>query len=611
MRESDFIEQNREKWAEFERLLESDSKDPDRLGDLFIQVTDDLSHANTFYPNRSVRAYLNGLAGRVYFSLYRSKPLNRDQFIHFWTEELPRLIYESRAEFRVAFLTFLLAIGVGVLSTYMEPSFPRTILGDGYVDMTLENIAKGDPMAVYKKDAPFGMMLGITGNNLMVTLVVFSMGAFFAIGTLGALLFNGVMVGAFQFFFMQQGLLRDSFLTIWMHGSTEIPAIVMAGAAGLVMGKGLVFPGTYSRNKAFQLSARRGIRILLGVLPLIFFAGFVESYITRFTEVPDILRGFFIAACFGGVFWYYVWYPVQKARQGFFDEPRPEYPTPDHADELDLTTIKTGGALLGDTVLYMTRNLRSVLTLGALLSTAFCLWSFAILEDEFYFGGEFLDSMEAIPQFFSEPELYGVQAFLLSVLAGVVLIPLGKRTGRIAPVSAAFYISRYVQWFLLFLVFARVFAMDGFLALLVILLMFPVVAVASYLLLQPGVWLGSALSRSLQLVFGQLGRALGLSLGTFFTGLVLFLLLDSTITSYLLQTLVETIAFSEEALDGLGMVLQTGLTLGVMYFLAAAFLVGGVFLYHTLEEITEAPSLTERIQQIQTPERLRGMLREK
>ncbi len=84
MRESSFIEQNKEKWKTFEEVLESKEKDPDQLNDLFIQVTDDLSFSRTFYPNRLVRSYLNGMAQKVYLSIYKTKRSRRSRFLEFW-----------------------------------------------------------------------------------------------------------------------------------------------------------------------------------------------------------------------------------------------------------------------------------------------------------------------------------------------------------------------------------------------------------------------------------------------------------------------------------------------------------------------------------------------
>lgn len=169
-------------------MLESKEKDPDQLNDLFIQVTDDLSFSRTFYPNRLVRAYLNGLAQKVYLSIYKTKRSRRSRLLEFWTEELPFLVWESRREFRLALFLFAFSMGIGMFSSAMDQDFARAILGDGYVSMTEGNIEAGDPMAVYKGEGPFGMALGIIANNLFVAFLTFISGVFFAIGTVGILI---------------------------------------------------------------------------------------------------------------------------------------------------------------------------------------------------------------------------------------------------------------------------------------------------------------------------------------------------------------------------------------------------------------------------------------
>ena len=65
MRETHFIEQNKEKWNEFEQRF-VDESDPEKVSNLFIQITDDLSYSRTYYPNRSVKIYLNNLAQKVF-----------------------------------------------------------------------------------------------------------------------------------------------------------------------------------------------------------------------------------------------------------------------------------------------------------------------------------------------------------------------------------------------------------------------------------------------------------------------------------------------------------------------------------------------------------------
>ena len=107
--------------------------------------------------------------------------------------------------------------------------------------MTLDNIANGEPMAVYNGSSEVPMFLGITLNNVMVSFNCFAMGLLTSFGTGYMLLSNGIMVGAFQTFFYQHDLLWESSLAIWLHGTLEIWAIIVAGAAGLALGNGWLF----------------------------------------------------------------------------------------------------------------------------------------------------------------------------------------------------------------------------------------------------------------------------------------------------------------------------------------------------------------------------------
>ncbi len=160
MRETDFIDHNKEKWQEFEQVLDGKNPNPKKLSDLFVQITDDLSYSRTFYPNRSVRVYLNTVAQRVFSLIYKNRKSQRSRLLTFWTDELPRLMYESRQAFRLSFFVFALSMAIGVLSCAMEPGFANLIMGDRYIEMTNEFIASGDPMAVYKQRGAFGMFFG-------------------------------------------------------------------------------------------------------------------------------------------------------------------------------------------------------------------------------------------------------------------------------------------------------------------------------------------------------------------------------------------------------------------------------------------------------------------
>ena len=347
MKETRFIDQNREKWKDLEEMLDKKQRDPDKLSDLFVQVTDDLSFARTYYGSRVVRVYLNQLTQRVFGSIYNNPVKLRGQFSKFWKTDLPFAMYLARKEMMISFLLFTISFLLGVVSSIYDPDFAASIMGSNYISMTEENIAANDPMAVYKQDGALNMFFKIGINNIRVGLMSFLSGLVFAVGALFMIVFNGIMVGVFQYFFISKGLFLDSALTIWMHGTFEISAIIIAGGAGLVLGRGVVFPGTYTRMQSLRLSARAGIRIMVGVVMLLFFAAVIESFITRLTEMNDLIRGGLILFMGGLVIYYFAWYPYLVAKSGaviLLDEQKLPATKP---FEPQLEQIKNGSELFG------------------------------------------------------------------------------------------------------------------------------------------------------------------------------------------------------------------------------------------------------------------------
>lgn len=378
MKETRFIAQNKEKWQESEKLLRDSEKDPEKLSNLFTQVVDDLSFSRTYYPNRSVRVYLNRIA-REYFSIiYSHHQPRKNTFKTFWVDELPQIVYESRRPLLISLTVFVLALVIGVFSSVKDPRFTSTILGETYVEMTKSNIEGGDPMAVYKDAHQMQMFLGITFNNLMVAFRTYVFGIFFSIGTIAILLYNGIMVGCFQFFFIERGLLAESALTIWLHGTLEISSIIISGGAGLTLGSGLLFPGTYSRLQAFQMTAMRSLKLMLGIAPVLIFAAIIESFLTRYTEAPDFVRLLLILMSAFFIVGYFVVYPWMKFRRGF-ERPLEEVKLPPNMDSpVSFTRIKNNGEIIKDSFLFYKKYSRklfawiflvTILAAGAEVST--------------------------------------------------------------------------------------------------------------------------------------------------------------------------------------------------------------------------------------------------
>lgn len=313
MKEVTFIRRNIEKWKEAEKVVEQATNlSPDRLADVYTDLTADLAFAQTHFPASRISIYLNNLASALHNKIYQNKREKWSRIITFWTQEIPQVMHDARRELLVSFIIFAVSVLIGAVSAAGDLDFVRLILGNGYVDMTLDNIANGKPMAVYDGSSEVPMFLSITLNNIMVSFYCFAMGILTSFGT-GYMLFNnGVMIGAFQMFFFQQGLLGESMLAIWLHGTLEIWSIIVAGAAGLALGNGWLFPGTYSRLESFRRGAKRGLKIVIGTVPIFIMAGFIEGFITRHTELPDIMRLCLILISLAFIVFYYIYLPNKK-----------------------------------------------------------------------------------------------------------------------------------------------------------------------------------------------------------------------------------------------------------------------------------------------------------
>lgn len=315
MKEVTFIRQNLEKWRGYESVAENPRvSSPDEMADAYIDVTSDLAFSQTHYPQSRITLYLNNLASVIHNNIYRNKRERWSRIITFWTQEVPQTMWDARHELRISFIIFVLSALVGMVSQMIDPEFSRLILGNGYVEMTLNNIENGYPMAVYDGSPEGLMFVGITTNNIKVSFMAFVSGLLTSFATGFVLFQNGIMIGAFQTFFAQHDLLWESALAIWLHGTLEISAIIVAGAAGIAMGNGWLFPGTYSRFYSFRRGAKRGLKIVIGTVPLFCTAGFIESFLTRHTEYSNVFRLAVILLSAVFIVYYYIVLPYLRNR---------------------------------------------------------------------------------------------------------------------------------------------------------------------------------------------------------------------------------------------------------------------------------------------------------
>ncbi len=316
MREVSFIKQNKEKWLSFEKaVFNNDFKDADELASQYIHLINDLAYAQTYYPKSKVISYLNQLAAKAFQKIYKTKREDTNRIFSFWKTEIPLICYQYRTFIYTAFIVFFAFTFIGAISAANDGEFVRSVLGDNYVNMSLENIEAGDPVAVYKSGSNWGSFIGITVNNLRVGIISFILGVFGGIGTLWILFKNCIMLGSFQYFFYDKGVFWESVRGIWIHGAMEIFAIVIEAAAGLILGASILFPKTHSRYTSFKLGAKTGVKILISTFPFTFSAGFLEGFITRYSNIMPIwLSSFIILTTLSIISYYYLIYPfkIQK-----------------------------------------------------------------------------------------------------------------------------------------------------------------------------------------------------------------------------------------------------------------------------------------------------------
>ncbi len=311
MREVAFIKQNKSKWLDFEQSLKDKRKrNPDEMADSYIQLLNDLSYSQTYYPKSKTTIYLNFLVSQIYRKIYKTRRMEHNRVSYFFKSEVPLIVYQYRKQVLFAFLLFFFFTLLGVISARTDQTFVRLILGDDYVNMTLKNIANGDPMAVYKSENNMGSFIGITMNNIWVAAQAYIYGISAGVFTFYIALQNAIMLGSFQYFFYEHGVFAESLRGIWLHGAMEIFSIVISTAAGFILASSILFPKTFSRINSFRTGVQDSLKIFISTLPFFVAAGFIEGFVTRYSNtMPLWLNVLIIIGTLSVISFYYLVYP--------------------------------------------------------------------------------------------------------------------------------------------------------------------------------------------------------------------------------------------------------------------------------------------------------------
>lgn len=312
LREALFIKKNKDRWL---KNQQEPPGTPDELARSFTQLVDDLAYAKTFYPTSKTTQYLNKQASDMYLGIYQNHKEDSSRIGYFWKYELPMVIYKQRRAVLFAFVLFTVFFLLAFFMAAKDPELANNFFGDNYVQKTMDNIADGNPFGIYETGNPVLSWLGIMINNIRVAFFFFVSGIFCGIPTMYKLAETGAMIGIFDQLFASKGLGIQFWLVVFVHGTLEITAIILAGAAGFVLGKSFLFPGTKKRMEAFGEGAKDGVKIMIGILPAFIIAAFFEGLFTRLYNNASWFTTFLTAASVLFVIWYFIIYPVQLFRR--------------------------------------------------------------------------------------------------------------------------------------------------------------------------------------------------------------------------------------------------------------------------------------------------------
>ena len=263
------------------------------LGLLYRQTATDLSAVRGDSSSVQQSRYLNQLLGRAHNAIYSGQKKTVGRVVQFFWIEYP-LIFRQYLRYTVSATgVFVLGALAGMFVTLANPDYMREFLGPEMV-RTIEKheMWTHSVVAAAPQESSY-----IMTNNMSVSFVTFAGGITAGLLTLFQLFFNGMLMGVIG---VACGMNQMS-LQLWSfvapHGVLELPAIFIAGGAGLRLAQALLFPGTLSRRESLAVGGNEAVRLLVGIIPMLIVAGTIEGFFSP-SSVPAPFKFALAAAIF-------------------------------------------------------------------------------------------------------------------------------------------------------------------------------------------------------------------------------------------------------------------------------------------------------------------------
>lgn len=289
-----FIRERKRAWQRLEhllRLLDRSSlrrlhrEEVRELGRIYRRTASDLAIARAESRDPRLVNYLNSLVIRAHGRIYRADAQGGRRLREFFTRTFPQTFRRTWRYTALAFATFWIFAFLAYLGTWRDAEFSEF----AGVDPIFRYII-GQRVHWWERLSQFSQVGSsfIMVNNIWVMFTAFALGAFFGLGTLYVMAFNGALLGAVLALTYRAGFSFDFVTFVVGHGVIELSCIFLAGGAGLLIGSALLLPGDLSRGDALKTRGLEAVRLIAGCVPILVIAGIIEGFISPAPINPAI-----------------------------------------------------------------------------------------------------------------------------------------------------------------------------------------------------------------------------------------------------------------------------------------------------------------------------------
>jgi uncharacterized membrane protein SpoIIM required for sporulation len=279
-----WIEKRKPYWQKLETLVASgsagvkrfDHSELQELSLLYRQTAADLAAIRQDPSSVHFARYLNQLMARAHNIIYAGHRASPWAIVHFFTREYPRIFRRNLRYCVLAFSIFIVGGLAGAALTLQDPDFQLQVLGPQMVQKIQRKEMWTDRILSVKPQASSAIMT----NNMSVSFMAYIAGITAGLGTIYMMFFNGLLMGVIGVACTLSGMSMSLWSFVAPHGALELPAIFIAGGAGLKIAHGLLFPGMLPRKDSLAAAGREATSLVLGIVPMLIIAGTIEAFVS-------------------------------------------------------------------------------------------------------------------------------------------------------------------------------------------------------------------------------------------------------------------------------------------------------------------------------------------